>query len=61
MAGQIQNEFTKVGPGAYNVSDEYLKKSPKVWYNYFIEIKQSNIKFSVSKTQREDTFSKSTT
>jgi len=30
MAGQIQNEFTKVGPGAYNVSDDYLKKSPKV-------------------------------
>lgn len=45
MAGQIHSDNFKIGPGAYNVQDEYVRKSPR-----------SNIKFGASKTAREDPF-----
>ncbi len=45
MAGQIQSDNFKIGPGAYNVQDEFVRKSPR-----------SNIKFGASKTAREDPF-----
>lgn len=32
LAGQIQNDNTKVGPGAYNVIDDALRKSPRVMH-----------------------------